>query len=74
MHQADRVLRVYDDFVAERRLAGSAAATGRCEGNKKPDINIGLELARQAGNSEWADLTLGIRQKRSCFFLSVSPA
>jgi hypothetical protein len=50
VHQTDRALSVYDDFVAERNLAGSAAATA---GNKKPDIIIGLRLARQAGNSVW---------------------
>ncbi|CAI8976510.1 MULTISPECIES: hypothetical protein [Pseudomonas] len=53
--------------AAEMAFAGKPAPTGCFAGNKKPDNFIGRGLARQAGNSLWADLTLGIRQKRSLF-------
>jgi hypothetical protein len=41
---------------------------------KSPTFIIGLELARQAGNSVLADITLGNRQKRSHFSSISRPA
>ncbi|CAI8702115.1 Secreted protein [Pseudomonas sp. IT-P291] len=54
-------------------IASRLAPTGFHAGNKKPDINHRAELARQAGKTVWADLTLGIRQSVQLFPL-VSPA
>ncbi|CAI8868048.1 hypothetical protein EMIT0P44_300024 [Pseudomonas sp. IT-P44] len=41
---------------------------------KSPTFNIGLELARQAGNSLCADLTPGIRRRVHIFSSTSRPA
>ena len=50
-----------------RRFIASKSPIPHAAGNKKPDIIIGLELARQAGNSLWADLTPVTRQSVRIF-------
>jgi hypothetical protein len=71
------VLTVCDDFVAERSLASSAAATKRKNaGNKKPDINIGrswpgrpvirfAQILRWVFTHAFKKFSIGFRQRSS---------
>jgi len=50
----------------KRSQPAAAPTPGISQAIKSPTTSSG-GLARQAGNSLWADLALGIRQKRSYF-------